>query len=871
MRPTSRYEAAWLLTILAAALLARVLWCDGDVPRTYFAQTTTLTIADLADRGELWRHWQRSLGWTQVNWVDESAVMVPVALAFHAILGPSLHLPAEIGAFWGVLAVLLAWGLGRSVRSPVFGLIFAALVAASPLQITWSRLGGVYIGAPAHVLLVLLLGVLAGKRRSFLLAALAGALAWASIYHYYAARVAIPLAFVGLLAGFRLSQPTLRRALLLVAASSATLVAFGAVALTVNLGPRGIWGGLWPQYPGYVGSRGPQAPLDIVTDAVTVVRAELPKAARAYFWADRTGSTGPAARRSVSVLDRYGAVGGLCLLPVGVLGAIGALVALVRWRRDAIWLALAVLGILVPCLSVTTARRFLVFDLAWSAFAAGGVIALLRLGSLPSRRAGAAVAGLVGLSAYSTALILALGARLPPEQFAGIPFAESGFGDGLTCLACARHARRWEDMIRAGAFVVVFDTDVVGEGGASPGGLQLYGKIAALTAGKPRRFADYYTLVANLDFDPPRVGEVYDAARADFASYLADAIAREQPTEIRWEFVQPTLWERWLADRLVAAGGTRVTMDDPSLVTMSLRHPDPGFEIVTPWERRADALAVLSELASGPATAAGCVRVASVGREQYPVPAVVLAQRRARAPRWTVGGYGEVYHDGQAAGIPDAIALAVDVDAEGRERVEVVTRWAKDVTYDPAGTARTSTDLPFLPPLGPGCAVRLGSEWWVLDPIAGVVERTSREAWRPPPGRWVGIAGDGAGHLLLAAADQTIHVFDTTAGGEVVGFSGWVSPSRRTHFGECTPLVAGDGWIATLDHFHRRLSVYSDDGRPLGDVVLDMVAPMRAPQPSTIAAAGNLLGVASRDGTVVTLRLDVDPTCSASRAAAREP
>src|SRR5262249_60989660 len=99
--------------------------------------------------------------------------MFRVSFAFHAILGPSLHLPAEIGAFWGVLAVLLAWGLGRSVRSPVFGLIFAALVAASPLQIRWSRLDGVHIGAPAHVLLVLLLGVLAGKRRSFLLAPLA--------------------------------------------------------------------------------------------------------------------------------------------------------------------------------------------------------------------------------------------------------------------------------------------------------------------------------------------------------------------------------------------------------------------------------------------------------------------------------------------------------------------------------------------------------------------------------------------------------------------------------------------------------------------------------------------------------------------------
>jgi hypothetical protein len=149
----------------------------------------------------VWRDWKTALGRTQVNWMHESAVMMPVAVAMQAVLGPSLHLQLLVGAFWGVLAVVLAWLVGRSSRSAEFGLAFGVLVAASPLQIAWSRLGGLHIGGNAHVLLALWLGYLAGKRGSLVLAVLAGVTAWASVYHYYSARLALPLAFIGLVAG----------------------------------------------------------------------------------------------------------------------------------------------------------------------------------------------------------------------------------------------------------------------------------------------------------------------------------------------------------------------------------------------------------------------------------------------------------------------------------------------------------------------------------------------------------------------------------------------------------------------------------------------------------------------------------------------
>src|SRR5437879_5439547 len=86
---------------------------------------------------------------------------------------------------------------------PAGALLMAGLVAASPLQLVWSRLGGLYIASVPHVLLVIWVSWEAGRRRSVLLAIVAGLAAWASLYYYYAARVAIPLGLIALLAGAR--------------------------------------------------------------------------------------------------------------------------------------------------------------------------------------------------------------------------------------------------------------------------------------------------------------------------------------------------------------------------------------------------------------------------------------------------------------------------------------------------------------------------------------------------------------------------------------------------------------------------------------------------------------------------------------------
>jgi hypothetical protein len=52
----------------------------------------------------------------------------------------------------------------------------------------------------------MLAGWVAGRHGSIALAVVTGLLAWVSVYHYYAARVAIPLAFVALVAGAQRSR-----------------------------------------------------------------------------------------------------------------------------------------------------------------------------------------------------------------------------------------------------------------------------------------------------------------------------------------------------------------------------------------------------------------------------------------------------------------------------------------------------------------------------------------------------------------------------------------------------------------------------------------------------------------------------------------
>src|SRR6185369_10572008 len=160
-------ERALLVLILAAAVLMRTVgWSLSLTPPFWFSEVTTLWLVKAPIEGTLWRHWIQSFRNYNVGWDYHSVVMLPVAAGVQWLLGPRFHLPVLAGAVWGVSAVALAWALGRTVHSRSFGLVFAAMVAVSPLQLMWSRLGGICIGCVPHVLLVMLLGYIAGKRGS---------------------------------------------------------------------------------------------------------------------------------------------------------------------------------------------------------------------------------------------------------------------------------------------------------------------------------------------------------------------------------------------------------------------------------------------------------------------------------------------------------------------------------------------------------------------------------------------------------------------------------------------------------------------------------------------------------------------------------
>src|SRR5262249_49385951 len=152
----------------------------------------------------------------------------------------------------------------------------------------------------------------------------------------------------------------------------------------------------------------------------------------------------------------------------------------------------AAAGLAVPILSYSSARRFLVFDIAWCALAAHGVLAIAdsRLLTGVSSRAAASVLAIVlaAIGPWSFATIVLLN-PVPPDQFAAvIPFGDSGMGDGKTCVGCVRAGYRWQDEIARNRFVVLFDSDVYREIRNIPGGLPVYGKLAALTVGRKENF-----------------------------------------------------------------------------------------------------------------------------------------------------------------------------------------------------------------------------------------------------------------------------------------------------------------------------------------------------------------------------------------------
>src|SRR5262245_2609756 len=866
-----RAERTAMLVVIGWVLLTRLVGATSPhQPRWYFSQVEPLHIADALARGHLGRQWLDLLKNVQVIWEHESPLQAPVATVMQLLLGPSIELPTFVGAVWAVLAVLLAWRLGRSIESPAFGVLFAALLAVSPLQITWARLGGIYIGASAAVLFALWIGFRAGMCGSVAAAAAVGVVAWTAVYHYFAARVGMGLAFVALWAGWRRSGRGTGRLVALVTAAALGLGACMLWHRAVNPAQS-----LWPAYQGYVGSHGETSVQDWLASSAAAIRAQGERVLRAYFWAGRLGvlasKIASAPSPWLGTLRQPGmAGGGLVLLPVLLLGAVGMLRCLRHPVERGLWLVLAVCGLLPSLLGVPSARRLLVLDVAWCALAALGLLGIVGSRFLsPATSSGRwRVAGgvLAAIAVWSAAAVGLSAAIVPPNQI-HIPFGDSGFGDGSTCLGCVRTARIWQQEMAQGRMVILFDTDVYRENPTAPGGLSLYGKTAALAAGNAGRFLDYYAIVSNFDRLPPRPGPFANVAPEDVARDLGARIEAAAPSAIVWWFTQPTAWERWLAKELVVAGSSRT---DPAPVPMwGADRPilaAPPIRIETPWERRQDALAVIHRLVDPPMPAA-CVRLVPVATRNVPLvwpTALAPVDSGASPPTWAVGRWNAAEIFGTERPARDPLWFQYGRNRDGSARVDLIEFWGAATTWTQAGDERHSSAIvPGPRPLGRDCAVLQDGAWWVVDPVGG----TLNLAGNPPlsgAGEVVGITQLGE-RLVLATADQRLLVPDPTGGRAPRAVPAVVAPSRRFHFGECSMVVAGRDWIASYDQPRGVLFVYDRGGAPLGRIPLARAMGTQPRSVHTIRAAGDYLGV-GHDTAVTTLRVVRDATCASPDA-----
>ncbi|MCW5889090.1 MAG: hypothetical protein KIT14_00920 [bacterium] len=360
----AREETTLLAIVILIALGLRLIALDApQQPRFYFSESTVQVAGRMLDDAGFLASVRRLATNTQVAWAQESPVLFGVHAAFQHLLGPFAGLPGVVGAAWGVTTSLLAWAAGRAIVSPGFGLAFAALVTIAPLQVTWARIGGLQIPAVTHTLLVVWVAFAAGRRRSLLLSVLSGLLAFASLWHYFPARIAPLLGAVALVSGLTRGPGRLGRRgwlcapLAGLACEAAAWAAYHAGDFT-----------LWPRYPGYLGTRGEATMLAALEGAWETVVRELPHTLSRYFWtaraADPRALWGLPAAPVGGGLDPGLLHGGLVLLPIALLGVLGMLACLRHPWRNAIWLLLAAGGLLLPALSTPSARRFVLLDLA---------------------------------------------------------------------------------------------------------------------------------------------------------------------------------------------------------------------------------------------------------------------------------------------------------------------------------------------------------------------------------------------------------------------------------------------------------------------------------------------------------------------------
>jgi hypothetical protein len=845
--PTSKLsapEVGWLFVVLAGALLLRTFWWDRGIPATIFGGEIMTARADAAiRRGNYLAQWWTMVRGVQLSsWAYDSPVIQPLLVAFYSIVHPRLNRIVIFGGLVGTLGVGLAWLAGRVLHGPRVGLLLAGVLAVSPLQVVWSRLGYRAIAAVPHVLLVIVLATVAARRGSALLAVLTGVLSYASLYNYEAARVAVPLAFVAILAAAGDAPRPIRRIL---GVSVLTAVTVAVLALTVPQGS--LKETLWPTYSGYAGNQGESGMVDFVQRNQERVRREGARTLDAYFHVGRTGPPTPA-------IWSWGIqYGGLTFLPLTLLGVAGLLAAPSLGWGALVWIWTLVLGLAVPALGCASARRLLVFDLGWSAFAAFGLALLPRsplLRRVPLRhRPGLAAVSLGALGAWTFIAMALLGRGPGGPAILHVPFATGCLNDVLFCPRCAEIAQRWERDIANGDLVILLDSDAQRENATAPAGLSLFGQVAALGSDRPEWFQELHPVIWNLNFLP--TFRQYYSPVGTPGGYLSELLRSTPYRRVVWHSERPIAWDRELAKRLLAAGGRIETFPTPF-------GPGVGFRVETEKANENDVIAAVTAFLPGAAEVAptSCVTTIRVRAEATPLPANALATvsvpNSSEPPTWFALSYHQAYRPaGMSFPLP-AVRDIVLVDGGGAQIRALQSDGLESTFAWPNGNA-IATRVTHLEPVGRHCAAFAGGQWWVVEPESGAL----RAATLPPSlprGDWLGIASDQRSELLLADADQALVAVNAESGAESFRVRIPVTPTERPEeTWQCIQLVRGGGWFGVFDGARNRLRLYRDTGGSLG--ALDLTA-LGLPFVRALAARDEFLAVATAD-RVTTLRVDI--------------
>jgi hypothetical protein len=837
-QPVTVAEIGFLVFVLLGALILRLLWWDRGIPGTQFGGEIITARVDVAlQKGGVWAQWWQLLRTSQPStWAYDSAVIHPVVALFQLIFPPTIHGIVRVGAFFGVAAAALAWVAGRLLHGRRFGLLLAGFVAVSPLQVVWSRLGYRAMAAVPHALLAIALAALAARRKSYVLAALAGVVSYASLYNYEAARVAIPLSVVAICtASWRLAPRAARTVRL-------SLVFCAVVAVLAVTVPRGgLKEALWPTYPGYAGNQGEKSLSELAQKNYVRVKTQGRQSLRDYFLVNRNS---PPEASTWAPGIQYG---GLVFLPVAILGFLGLLAAVSSRSSHLVWFAVLGLGLAMPSLGCSTARRLIIFDLGWCAFAAIGLAHVARtpiLARVPLRYRPPLAAGFLGLmGAWTLAAMVIL--RETPAHLGvyAVPFATGCVGDILSCPRCVGASKQWEADIERGNLVMLVDSDLRRENPTGPAGLSLFGYLAAAAAGERDRFQELYPILSNYNFTP-EYRRYY--VGGELEAFLRKLLGGIPYASIVWHSERPTAWDRWLANRLVAIGGRPTAFATP--LGRGL-----GFRVETDKGHEEAVLGILASLYGGASDgSASCVSTRRVASDRLPFPPLSMAVAEhptpGASPTWFALDRFQAFVGGSAWPLPIPRHAVLD---SGRARVLRGDGYADTFGW-PSRQPQGSDVLVPLMPIGRSCAAFAASEWWVVDPEPGALKSSAEPAWVPGL-EWMGVTSDGHDELVLAAADQQIVVLDVPTRAERFRFPAPVTPSRTDYeFGDCAQLVRGRGWVGVFHASRNRLDIYGDPGRWLGTLDFDRLG---LPFVAAVAGTERFLAV-GQPSQVTTLELD---------------